>query len=67
MIIARSSCSSGPPCEGNQAREAGRSSVVQTGAKAVALPDCERVSPNTSELVSASLHVNWVWPACRRR
>ena len=55
MVIARSPCSGGPPCEGNRAREAGRSPPC-AGAKGLTAPDRERVSPSESEPVSASLH-----------
>ena len=64
MIIARSSRSSGPPCEGNQAGEAGRSPPFGLEAKERRLLDCERMSPNASEPVSASLHF-WVRPVCQ--
>jgi len=70
IVIARSLYNGGPLREGNRTWEADRFSGCLPKAKRLIPSDHERVSPNESESVSASLHKmsaailpDWVKPA----
>ena len=59
MLIVRSACSCASACGGNKARETLRSGRMRSGEGRWFLPDSEVMSPNASELDSASLRKWW--------